>query len=305
MNIELWSIANSVLRITDPLAWIVIAIFLMSIIFSRYSKQLGTYVAIGAWLLFGFFWCLLFPHFAFVQKSYVEGVLSLLAVPACLYTAYLLWSGRTSLLVLTRAIAYMGVLYLPFTMITPFQRWLIERTTENVYWLITTFGYSPIVVTGELGYRNTFVFVGSSGHVFRIGVILACTGIGSISVISGLIAAIDAPFLRRLRSLFVAMPIIYGLNVIRVGFIAVATGKQWFQIFVEEMLFLFNSSDPYAVSYYVSDRIISQSLSVIVLSVLVLVLLRMLPELAVVIEDVLYILTRKNYNLQRLMSTPG
>jgi archaeosortase A (PGF-CTERM-specific) len=193
----------------------------------------------------------------------------------------------------------MGLIYVPFLTVAPLQEWLIEATTNNAEWLLTVLGYSPAIVAGDLGYQNTFQFVLPNSHRIEVSVILACTGIGSMSVVSGLITSTNASLSRKLHAAAIAIPVIYLANILRVAFIAVAFGKQWFQVYVQEILFLFGASDPYLVSYFVSDRIISQSLSVVVLVGLVWALLRVVPELFEVVEDVAYIATGNEYQIRQ------
>ncbi len=121
------------LDVTDVLAWVVIGAFVLGAALEltarredaadgslaavvgagRRRLEYARRVSTGAWALFALFWLLLFPHFAFVHKSYVEGVLALIAVPASLYAGYLLWQGRDTLFLLSRSTAIMGLIYLP------------------------------------------------------------------------------------------------------------------------------------------------------------------------------------------------
>ena len=134
-----------------------------------------------------------------------------------------------------------------------------------------------------------------------MAVVLACTGLGSIAIFAGLIGAVEAPRSRKLRALAIAVPIIYVLNLLRTSFITIMFGNQYMQWFTDEVLLLFGASDPYMVSFFISDRIISQALAVIVLVGLIYVVLRELPELVTIIEDVLYLLTGEDHDLQQLI----
>ena len=67
---------ESIQTITDPLAWVVVAVFLIATAVSYRSTRYARYAAAAAWTLFAGFWLLLTPHFAFVQKSFIEGILS-------------------------------------------------------------------------------------------------------------------------------------------------------------------------------------------------------------------------------------
>jgi archaeosortase A (PGF-CTERM-specific) len=158
-------------------------------------------------------------------------------------------------------------------------------------------GYDPTLVTGDSGLLNTFKFVTPEGHVILFSLVLACTGLGSIAIFGGLIAAVEAPLSRKIRALSVAVPIIYALNLLRTTFIGLVFGKQYMQWYVDTVLLLFGGTDPYKVSFYLSDRVVSQGLAVFALVGLTYLVVRELPELLTVVEDGLYLLTREEYDL--------
>jgi archaeosortase A (PGF-CTERM-specific) len=300
--------------LTDALAWLVVGLFLAGTVLRWRSSDHSRTVMVSAWGVFAVFWAALVPHFAFVQKSFVEGFLSLAAVPASLYVGYLLYQGRDSLFVLSRAVAVMGVVYLPFETIpaltagglsVPSPRHvLISHTTAQTERAMELLGYSPTLVEGDQGYLNTFKFVTDGGHVILFSIILACTGLGSIAIFVGLIAAVEAPLGRKLRALAIAVPVIYVLNIARTTFIGLVFGKQYMQWFVDEVLFLFGGTDPYKVSFYLSDRVISQMLAVVALVGVTYLVVRELPELLTIVEDVLYIITREEYDLHEALDVP-
>lgn len=294
--------------LTDALAWVVIAAFSASAVLgTREGREwLQRYAAVAAWTVFALFWGLLVEHFLFVQQSPIEGVLAAAAVPACLYTAYLVGTGRKDLETLTRAVAIMGLIYIPFQTIEVLQQWAILTTTDHAAWLMGQFGYHPAIETATEyhGYEAQFVFSGQHAVTgedwkFPTTVLLACTGIGSISIVTGLALAVDAPLKRRLQAVGLAAPLIYAMNLVRVSFIAIAHGEQWFRnpTTTDVVYALFPSNDPNMVSYLFADRVLAQSASVVVLVVLTLVLLRILPELGGVIEDVAYIATGNEYDV--------
>ncbi len=315
---------------TDALAWVVILAFTAGAVLETLSRrrerdssgqstgrQVRRYaraVPTGAWGLFSVFWLVLFPHFAFTQKSYVEGVLALLAVPASLYAGYLLWNGRDTLFLLSRSTAIMGLIYLPFETIPSFtvggttvpapREFLIETVAAQTGFLMSRFGSNPELITGPSGYQNTYEFVAASGHTLQFSVVLACTGLGSIAIFAGLIGAVRAPLRRKLRALGVAVPIIYVLNLARTTFIGITFGEQLLHVYPEAVLFLFGGSDEYLVSWFISDRIISQLLAVIALVGVTYLVVRELPEVLTIIEDVLYMLTNDEYDLVETLDLP-
>ncbi|WP_396610262.1 archaeosortase A [Haloferax sp. S1W] len=293
--------------LSDILAWVVIATFVAGVVANGRDRNLGRTVMSAGWVLFALFWLQLIPHFTLVHKSYIEGLLTIAAVPASLYAGWLLYSGRDSLFVLSRAVAAMGVVYLPFetipaltlfgTMIPAPRGVLMETVAAQTNFLIESLGYSTTMIPGDEGYLNTFLWMQGS-HRIEISVVLACTGLGSIAIFAGLITAVDAPLRRKVRGLAIAVPIIYALNLLRTTFITISVGKQYFQLFVDEILFLFGSSDPYMVSFFISDRIISQVLAVVALIGITYLVVREVPELLTIIEDILYMVTGEEHDLR-------
>jgi archaeosortase A (PGF-CTERM-specific) len=294
--------------VTDALAWVVIAAFGASAVLDATGgrEALRRYTATAAWAVFALFWGLLVEHFLFVQQSLIEGVLAAAAVPACLYTGYLVGSGRKELATLTRAVAIMGLIYIPFQTIEALRQWAILTTTDHAAWLMAQFGYHPPIEAAPEyhGYEAQFVFSGQHAVTgedwgFPTTVLLACTGIGSMSIVGGLVLAVEAPTRRRLQALGLALPLIYAMNLVRVVFIAIAHGEQWFRSpTVQDVVFaLFPSENPNMVSYLFADRVLAQSASVVVLVVLTLALLRIVPELGGVIEDVAYVVTGNEYDV--------
>lgn len=290
------------LALTDRLAWVVIALFVGSVVLAGRREAVARYVSVGAWASFAVFWGLLIDHFAFVQASPIEGVLSALAVPGCLYAAYLAYNGRNGMATLQKAIAVMGIVYLPFLTVRYLHVVGVHAIVAHVDWILHTLGYDPEIITYNIP-NDSFLMV-TPEQRYVTTVLLACTGVGSMAVVTGLIAAVDAPLRRRAIAFGVAIPIIYALNVLRVAFIALSNGEQWFAgPFFQALIRPVFGVDQYMVSYIVADRIIAQSLSLVVLVAITLGLVRVLPELAGFLEDLLEVATGNEYDLQGLTET--
>ena len=292
-------------RFSDPLAWFSVLVFTVGAALAWRDSDLARPVTVAAWAVFGLFWLSVFHHFAFVQKSFIEGIGCLVAVPASLYAGRLLAGGRDSLFVLSRAIAAMGLIFVPFETIPVLQEFLIETVTRQTALLMTLLGTDPTVVSGATlpsgnypDYRSTFWFVDSTGHTITYTILIACTGVGSMAIFGGLIAATDAPLSRKLRALVVSIPVIYGLNLVRNVFIGLGFGLQKFHLFPDLVLALFGAEDPYKVSYFIVDRVLAQSLSVLALVAVTWAVVRTLPEVMVVVEDVLFMATGTEYDLR-------
>jgi archaeosortase A (PGF-CTERM-specific) len=130
---------------------------------------------------------------------------------------------------------------------------------------------------------------------------LACTGLGSIAIFGGLVAAVQAPFRRKLKALAAAVGIIYVLNIARNVFIAYTFGTQKLQVLPDLVVSVFALTHVEKVSYIVADRIIAQFLSVVALVGITYVVVMQLPEVVAIVEEMLYVVTRKEYDLQRAM----
>ena len=285
--VELW--------ITDAVGWFVIAAFLAAWALESQGR-IGRAVGAGAWGAFGVFWLLLVPRFAFVMRSPIEGALAVLAVPACAYAGYLLWSGRDSLFTLTRAVAVMGLIYLPFETIAILRETAVETVAGQTYAVITWLGYDVALTEGPNGYLSGLEFT-EGGHTYATHIVLACTGLGSMTIFAGLIAALEAPLVRKLQAAAAAVGVIYVLNIVRNVFIAVAFGDQWFQVFVAEISALVGYTDPGLVSYFIADRVIAQSMSVVALVAIAFLVARIVPEILDLLEEAVYVLTNTEIDL--------
>ncbi len=293
----------SVRPAADVFVWVVMAVFLVGVVADRLDREeLAVRATTVAWGLFAVFWLLMLQFFVFVHRSIVQSALVVLAVPACLYVGYRLWNGRESLLLLSRAVAFAGLIYLPFTTSAVAQGILIEtvarQTAIGIEWLGYADGARLIEdPTGETALLNTFWFP-ETDRASRI--VFACTGIGSMAIFGGLISAVKAPLRRKLLALAVAIGIIWVLNIARNVFIAIANGYQWFAHPALEgpVMIAFGLSDPARVSFFLADRLIAQGLALFALVGIALLIARWLPEILDVGEELLSLLAGEEVSLR-------
>ena len=313
--VTLTTFVGDPLVVARPLSWVIVALFLATGLLSSRdgARERARYVGVVAWGLFGLFWLVLVPHFVLVQKSIVEGIGSIAAVPLSLYVGYLLWNGRDSLLTLSKAVGFMGIIYLPFAYLplvesNPLRKFMIETVAAQTDFLLSLIGVDPQLVVGtsvvdgvsassDYQYLSTFYFPGGERPI-TYTIIVACTGVGSIAILAGAILAVEAPMRRKARALAVTVPVIYVLNLVRNVFIATMFGQQRMQWFVGMFTGLFGTSDPQMVSYYMPDRLLAQFGSVIALVGITWLIVRELPEILSLIEDVAYLITGTEYDLQ-------
>lgn len=298
----------------EPLGWLALGVFLIGILLEYYDREYARLVLAGGWMMFALFWLtLVYPWFT-VDQSIIRGVGAAVAVPLSVLVGKTLYEGRDSLFTLSRAVGMMGLVYAPFVTIRPLREWLTLTVVDHTGWAMGLLGYDPPVVTRlsdvgvdrsilgsegpkEFAFENTFVFFQSGGGTITYTIIIACTGLGSMAVMIGLIGAVRAPLRRKLRGLAVAVPVIYALNIVRNVFISVSFGKQYMHIFPDATMMLFGLENELRVSYIWADRILAQSASVVAMVFILWVVLREVPEVMEPVEDVLFLLTGNEYDL--------
>lgn len=280
--------------VSDPLAWISISAFLLAITFDVTGRRREALpVATAAWVMFAGFWLSMFPYYYLDFQSPLYTIGSLAAVPLCLLTAYHLSTGRDSLLVLTRAVGLMGLVYLPVMVYEPFERYLIEIVTIQSHAGMELVGYSPGIEEGLNGYQSRFAFEGYSTYI-----VLACTGIGSMAIFGGLIAATSAPWRRKLLAIGLSVSIIWVLNIIRNVFVGLAAPLGWFDYPVLHTLTAILAGSGMRTSFFVSHHLIAQTGAVIALVAIAMVIIKLVPEVLEVLEEGIFVVTGTEFDLQ-------
>ncbi|QSX01201.1 archaeosortase A [Haloterrigena alkaliphila] len=285
---------------SDLLAWVAIGAFLAALLLAYQGYlEAARYLGTGAWITFGLFWLTMVPYYYGEAQSPLKTVLGLLALPLCLYTGYLLWEGRDSLLVLTKAVACMGLIYLPVETMPFVKTWLIETTAAQTHFGMELLGYSPGLEVGSNGYQSKFAFDPQETVTGRTTyIVLACTGIGSMAIFGGLVAAVKAPLKRKVTAFGLAVGVIWFLNLVRNVFIGLASPWGWFQQdWLVSFMTTYMGAEANRVSYLVAHNYIAQTLSIVALIGITYLVVRILPEVLVPLEEALFVVTGNEYDL--------
>ncbi len=304
----------------EPVGWLTLFVFLLAVALDFVDREYARPVFVAAWVLFAAFWLALIYPFFVEDQSIIRGAGAVLAVPLSLLVARVLFSGRDTLFTLSRAIPLMGLVYVPFLMISTLREQLVLLVTGHTAWAMNLIGYNPPLVTElseaepyapegvsynldreisgkEFAFENSFVFFTDGGGTITYTIILACTGIGSMAVIAGLVLAVRASPWRKLKALAIALPIIYVLNIVRNVFIGISFGHQYAHFAPDLTMTLFALENELRVSYIWADRIIAQSASVVAMVVIFWLVVREVPEVMQPVEEVLYLLTGEEIDL--------
>jgi archaeosortase A (PGF-CTERM-specific) len=294
--------------VSQPLGWLAIAGFLAGFGAERVQKVHARRLYTVAWLLFGLF-CLSLVGSLFIEEnSIVQGTGSLLAVPLSFLVARRIAGGRDRLFALSRAVGVMGLVYLPFVAVGALRQPLIEVVTAHTEWGLQAVGTDYQLISGNTvdgtqlalsdhPYESRFIF-GENGDYISYTIILACTGIGSMAIFVGLVAAVQAPLRRKVRALALALGIIYVLNIGRNVFIATSFGQQRLHLFPDLVMSVFSLEYAETVSFIWADRILSQFGAVVALVLITYLVVREVPEVLAIVDELLYLATGNEYDLR-------
>ncbi len=311
--------------VAEPIGWLTLLLFIAAVVLDTVDREYARPVFVAAWLAFGAFWATLIYPFFVTDESIIRGVGAVLAAPLSLLVAKVLYSGRDQLFTLSRSIPIMGLVYVPFVVSTTLREQLVLLVTGHTAWAMNLIGYDPPLVTElseaesaapagasynldrdiggkEFAFENSFVFFTDGGGTITYTIILACTGIGSMAVIGGLVLAVNAPLRRKLKALSIAIPIIYVLNIVRNVFIGISFGHQYANFFPEVTMTLFALDNELRVSYIWADRIMAQTASVIAMVVIFWLVVREVPEVMEPVEEVLHLLTGEDLDLAEALN---
>lgn len=279
----------------EPVAGIAIVLFaLAGVVAWADNRPLERRLSTLAWAALAVVWAVMLPYFAFEARSPLQGVGLAIAIPLSLWTGYIRWSGRDGLVVIGNAIAIIGAIYLPIASFEPTRRWLIETVAVHTHWLMGQFGHHPgIAPDHAVGYASKFDFDGHTTYI-----VMACTGLGSIAVFTGAMLAVEGDWRRKLTGVALIATIIYGLNLVRNAFVALATPFGWFDFepFLSTTAVL--GIDPIRNSYFVSHTLLAQPVSLLVVLGLTVLAIRFVPGVLTLLDEVIYVLTGDDIDLQ-------
>ena len=253
------------------LLWLSVALMFISLIV-RKGNKISEIMCGAAWILFGFYWITLIPHY-YEINDYVNIALILLLVLFCLLLV--IFASRTYrssvrgskhpdeksekkmnvFFDLTKLIVIVCLVYLPFKMFEPLNHLLIETVAAQTTFLLNILGYAATQLSfNEIAYNNAYVTI-----------ILACTAIESIAFFAGLVLAVRSDNTnKKVLAFLIAVPAIYILNLIRNVFVVVAYGDMWF------------GENSFEIAHHYIAKIGSGA----ALVVLSYITLKLLPELA-------------------------
>jgi len=253
----------------NTLLWLSLILLLVSSLIYPNRETIAKYTGMAGWSLFGLFWTLMTPTFLFGKDSLIEGFGCLIAFPIGIFFAYLTYKERLNVLYrLGRGMSIMGLIYFPISWIEPLRQYIMELVAIQTVYIVELLFGQPLEILqstkSDFMTRIYYVSDPGGGPLFT-HIELACTGLGSIAIVVGVISILKEPIKQRLVAGILASILIYIFNLLRTVFITAAFGGQWFQYFESPIMSFTGYQDPRIASFFIADKVISQSLSVVVL----------------------------------------
>ena len=236
--------------------------------------EIQDYANVGLTFVFALF-CILMAYI--MLQEYRKGPLVLRNNREVIHAAVITKAEGNSVDItsmLTSASALGALVYFPFANFSSLNTWIIGNVTSQVIWVLQ---YLEVPA-----YMKDWNLITLNGYTVEI--ILACTAIESIALFMGLIGSVRAPLNRLIPAFIVSVPVIYVLNLIRDIFVVVAYGEQWFG----------------ADSFIIAHNYIAKAGSGIALFLISYAVLKILPELLIMIDGLWVILSEElKYLLHR------
>ncbi len=213
-----------------------------------------------AWLFFGLVWLMKTNHYLNVSDYYNTAIMILAFLLFTFIGLTILKANNKDVFAELSLLAFTSsLIYFTFAL-TWLKDLLIVHTATMTVVTAKLLGFSITKFSEKILQCN--------GRYVEI--ILACTGIESMALFTGIVISTKADFRRRIYAFLVSVPVIYILNLLRNVFITSAFGNQWFG----------------ENSFYIAHHVISKILATIALILISLAVFKLLPEFADFIYNV-------------------
>ncbi|MBP2133249.1 archaeosortase A (PGF-CTERM-specific) [Methanomicrobium sp. W14] len=241
-------------------------LFLVKWRFSKYFGALG-WICLVAMIFSDF------PGYIH-ENNFAYPLIALVSLPALYATIKLLMKENATVNRVTQGAAFAFIIYAPFAYIDQLGNLLIYANVFVLQTILDLLGFSY-----SMPQWNIFMH-----DIFRVEIILGCTGIQAIAIMAGVIAAVSSTYVQKLISAFVVVFTVVIMNFIRNLFVIFAYTEQWFPYLPE-----IASNGQYGYeSFFWAHNVISEfGLSLLTIIILLLALLKLNPDLKEFIMDII------------------
>jgi archaeosortase A (PGF-CTERM-specific) len=199
------------------------------------------------------------------QNNILYPTIAVLAIPFLYITTRRLLREDPAIMALSRASAVAFLIYAPFGYYEPLGDWLISVVLSQVVWLLGWLGYPVTLLDWNL--------IGKD--IFKIEIILACTGIQSMAIMLGVAAAVPTTLRQKVLAFILIVPTIWILNLFRNVFVIIAYTAQWFPFLPE----ISSNGEWGYESFFWSHNILAEGGALIALVAIAYGLFLIIPDL--------------------------
>ena len=200
------------------------------------------------------------------ETNILYPVMALLSIPFLYATIRMLMREEKVILQMTRSAGVACIIYAPFAFYQPLGDTLISLVVAQTGIILDLFGFEYNQVLW-----NTF-----QHGIYRVEIILACTGIQAIAIMIGVAAAVPTTWRQKAITLFLIVLPIYILNLFRNTGVIIAYTDQWFS-WMPEMI---TGSERGYASFFWAHNIIAEAVALLFLICLAYGMFRVIPTLA-------------------------
>ena len=267
---------------------LVLGAFVSFVLFLTLRQQ-RTYAAIAGWS------CMVLNLITNVpaylsENNILYPAIALLSLPFLAVTVEQLLKDDPVILQLSRTAAAATLFFVPFALVPSLRDALISTVVNQVFFLITAFGHHPQLLAWDIIYENGFVNQ----------IVVGCTGLMAIAILLGVVLGVEKLSLRQvLAAVFLVVPTLWVLNLLRVSVVFIAVSNTWFTSFPDPRPSATDGAD-----FFWAHNIFAEAVAVAGLLAMVWGLSRIIPgladfarELVGVYRDALYghIIAVKNF----------
>ncbi len=260
-----------------PVLWLALGLLLAAALVRKEDAR-RTLAAAG-WGVFSLFWvsmALFFLGYLPGPEARFDRVNAVLSSLMVLFSLFVSWKtarrGSVALWKLTRAAAFVGIVYFPFTELAPLREALIGFTGHLTTETLKLLGVPAVHSAPYVWVRTTNPTILPDG-VPVVEIILACTAIESIALFGGVILAVGEDKRRMALAALATLPSIYLLNLVRLLFVTSAYSYNWF-----------GSAEQ---SFETAELGMAKIGSTLALIALAYITFRLLPEVARFVQEVI------------------
>lgn len=240
--------------------------FLAFLVHVRHRK----FAAIAGWFFILLHLFVALPEY-FAENNFLYPIMAVLSVPFFITTTKYLLREDERVYNLSRAAAVAVLIYAPFAIQSNGEFWwpgdlLIAVVVSQIVWFLNLLHYTPIIESWNVILRNTY----------PVEIILGCTGIQSIAVMLGVVAAVPTTHRQKVLGFLIVAPTIYILNILRNVFVIIAYTEQWFPYYPE---IASNPGSPGFESFFWAHNVIAELLALFVLVIITFGLFTLIPRL--------------------------